>query len=85
MTTSLTQLLSASTIRAYENPINTNIDVKSPIIVAPMFTASTPELVTAVTGAGAFGLVAAGEITAAHEELFSKFLFVGKDCTLPRK
>lgn len=36
------------------------LNITSPIIAAPMFTASTPELAAAVTKAGGFGLVAAG-------------------------
>jgi len=36
------------------------MNIKSPIIAAPMYTASTPNLAAAVTSAGGFGLIGAG-------------------------
>ena len=47
------------------------IDVRSPIIAAPMAFASTAELAAAVTSTGGFGFVGAGTLSTATNHYIS--------------
>lgn len=64
VTTKITQLLSAFPARIVPEECIADrfvADIKTPIVAAPMAFASTPDLASAVTGAGGFGLIAAGK------------------------
>jgi len=50
-------------MRAINTSFTKLMNIRTPIVAAPMYTATTPELVAAVTKAGGFGFLAAGPET----------------------
>lgn len=62
ITTKLTKLLSKLLSAVPDSGLSIPVDVRTPLVSAPMAFASTPELASAVTAAGGFGFIGAGAL-----------------------